>query len=269
MKAAVLQLGAGDDKRANLGAAEALVRAAALAERPDLIVLPELWTYLGDPEGARAAAEVAGEGEAWRMLSTLARELRCVVHGGSINELADGRMYNTSFVFDAVGRQIARYRKIHLFDMTGSDAVYKESAVFARGTELCTYRVADLTFGCAICYDLRFPALFAAMRRHEVHAIVMPSAFTLMTGLAHWEVLCRARAIETQTYLLAPDQHGSYSQGGEPRRTFGHSMIVSPWGQVVARVEDGTGYVTAILRRESVLDVRQRMPVADHHVPIA
>jgi deaminated glutathione amidase len=268
MKAALIQLGAASDKRANLAAAEALVRAAARAERPDLIVLPELWTYLGDAQGARAAAEPAGEGHAWQMLSALARELECTIHGGSIHELADGKVYNTSFIFAADGRQIGRYRKLHLFDMVGSDATYRESATFTRGTELCTYAVGDITLGCAICYDLRFPALFAALRRRGADAIVMPSAFTLLTGLAHWEVLCRARAIETQTYLLAPDQHGAYVQGGELRRTFGNTLIVSPWGQVVARAEDGAGYVAATVRREAVLDVRAKMPVADHHVPI-
>ncbi|WP_129782381.1 carbon-nitrogen hydrolase family protein [Peristeroidobacter soli] len=269
MKAVLLQFNSSDDKQANLAMAEQLIRAVAKAERPELIVLPEIWTYQGgNPAGARAAAELAGEGVAWRMLSSLARELGCVIHGGSINESADGRMYNTSFVFDIGGNQVARYRKIHLFDMIGSDAsVYKESALYSRGAELATFSVGEFSFGCAICYDLRFPELFATLAQRGVDAIVVPAAFTLATGLAHWEVLCRARAIETQTYLLAANQSGPYAVGNEVRANFGNSMVVSPWGQVVARAEDGIGYIAATLQLTSVLDVRNRMPVAHHRVP--
>jgi nitrilase len=270
MKVVLLQLSSRDDKSANLAAAESLIRAAARAERPDLIVLPEIWTYQGGtPEGARAAAEEAGTGEASRMLSALARELGCVIHGGSYNELDQGRMYNTSFVFGSDGRQIARYRKIHLFDMIGADqSVYKESALYSPGSELACFRIGEITFGCAICYDLRFPELFAALVRRGAEAIVMPAAFTLVTGLAHWEVLCRARAIETQTYFLAANQSGTYTVNGEVRANFGNTMVVSPWGQVIARAEDGVGYIAATLQRPSVLDVRSRMPVAHHRVPI-
>ncbi|MFC4312445.1 carbon-nitrogen hydrolase family protein [Steroidobacter flavus] len=269
MKAVLLQFNSSDDKQANLAMAERLIRDSAAAERPDLIVLPEIWTYQGgNPEGARAAAEVAGEGPAFRLLASLARELGCVIHGGSINESADGRMYNASFVFDAGGRQVARYRKIHLFDMIGPDAsVHKESALYSRGSELATFNVGEFSLGCAICYDLRFPELFAALAKRGVDAIVVPAAFTLVTGLAHWEVLCRARAIETQTYFLAANQSGPYRVGNEVRANFGNTMAISPWGQVIARAEDGIGYVAATLQRSSVVDVRNRMPVAHHRVP--
>jgi deaminated glutathione amidase len=270
MKVALLQLNSGADKKANLAAAESLIRAAAQAERPDLIVLPEIWTYQGaDPQSARACAEPAGEGEASRMLAALARELGCVIHGGSYNEIDDGRMYNTSLVFGSDGRVLARYRKIHLFDMMGADqSVYKESALYSRGAELACFRAGDFLFGCAICYDLRFPELFAALVKRGVDAIVMPAAFTLMTGMAHWEVLCRARAIETQTYFLAANQTGSYTYGSEVRANFGNTLVVNPWGQVIARAEDGVGYIAATMHRNVVIDVRNRMPVAHHRVPI-
>ncbi len=270
MRVALIQLNSRDDKSANLSAARELIESVARAEHPDLIVLPEVWTYQGGTlECARESAEPAGDGEAYRMLAGLAADLKCVIHGGSFNERAGGQVFNTSFVFDAGGREVARYRKIHLFDMLGpDDAVYKESALYSAGSELATFRIGDLTFGCAICYDLRFPQLFAGLVRRGAEAIVLPSAFTLMTGLAHWEVLCRARAIETQTYFLAPNQVGPYSEDGETRVNFGSTLAVSPWGQVTARAEDRVGHVVVTIDRAAVLDVRQRMPVAQHQVQI-
>jgi nitrilase len=280
MRVSVVQMQPGHDKPRNLAAAADLIGRAVAADRPDLIALPEIWTCLGgDRSGKFAAAEALPTegsddpgGPAYEMLRGLAREHRIHVHGGSIGELAgdggDQRLYNTTLVFDPKGREIARYRKIHLFDITTPDgAGYRESATYGAGRKVVTCDIAGLRVGLAICYDIRFPELFQALRDGGAELIVLPAAFTLLTGKDHWETLIRARAIETQCWFAAPATHGAHSDGnGGSRQTFGHSLICDPWGQVVACVSDGPGWATARIDREMSARVRRDMPIQAHRV---
>jgi nitrilase len=260
------------DKAANIAAATALIEQAVAEERPDWIALPECFDFLGGHKADKlAAAEVIGEGPASTAMRALAAKHNVFIHAGSMLERVPGedRVQNTTVVFDRAGRECARYRKIHMFDIETPDGVsYRESAAFKAGTELATYAVDEVRIGCAICYDLRFPALFQALVARGAMMIVLPSAFTLQTGKDHWEVLCRARAIETQTYVCAPAQTGPHRIGAETRQTYGHSLIVDPWGHVIARASDGPGLVSARLDFARVARVRAQIPVQAHKVAL-
>lgn len=273
MRVSVVQMNPGADKAANIAQAARLMDAAIAADRPDLIALPEMWSCLGgDRAGKFAQAEVlpppgaqATGGEAYEFLRGLARAHRLVVHGGSIAERAGERLFNTSLVFDAEGREIARYRKIHLFDITTPDGTgFRESSTYGSGEAVVSFSLGDMRIGCAICYDVRFPELFLALRRAGADLIFLPSAFTLQTGKDHWEVLIRARAIETQCWIAAPATWGRHSERGEPRFTYGNALIADPWGQVVARVSDGTGWASARIDAALTARVRRDMPVLEH-----
>lgn len=271
MRVSVIQMNSRDDKAANMAAAEELVRAAVREDRPDFVVLPEVWPLLGgDAAAKRAAAEPLGEeGEAWRLLRDLARGHRIVLHGGSLLERdpAGEMLYNTTVAFDRDGRELARYRKIHLFDIVAPDGTgYRESATFARGEEVVTYQANGSTIGCTICYDLRFPELYLKLRQKGANVIVVPAAFTLQTGKDHWETLLRARAIETQCWIVAAATWGRHEENGQPRFTYGHSLVVDPWGHVVAKVSDGEGFATARIDHTLTERVRRDMPVLDHRV---
>lgn len=268
MKVCVLQLESQTDKAANLAQAEKLLRESIAATKPDLVVMPEIFTYRGGTvEGARESAEEVPGGSAWTLLQGIAKEFGVYLHGGSINERDDDRYYNTTLVFDPRGREVARYRKIHLFDVVTPDGVeYKESATYSRGDEVVTFAIGERTVGLSICYDLRFPELYGALRRAGADVIVVPAAFTLLTGKDHWEVLCRARAIETQAYVLAANQDGSYVEAGIERASYGHSMIVDPWGTVLARAQPGAGYIAASLDLGYLENVRSKLPSNAHHV---
>ena len=181
----------------------------------------------------------------------------------------EDRIANTTLVFDRTGREIARYRKIHLFDITAPDGTeYKESAAIKPGEAVVTYDCEGVTVGCAICYDLRFPALFQALAAKGATMIALPAAFTLQTGKDHWDVLCRARAIETETYFCAAAQTGAFQQGNETRHTYGNSLVADPWGLVVARASDGVGVVSARIDPARVDKVRAMIPVARHKVAL-
>lgn len=268
MKVSLIQVNATDDKAHNLSQAESLVRETASRDTPRLIVLPENFNYLGGTTASsREAAETFPQGESYQLMQDLACELRVFLHAGSMIERDGDDIYNTSVVFNPSGEEIARYRKLHLFDIEGPDgSVYKESRLFSRGREIVTYRIDGYTFGCSICYDIRFPELYARLVDAGADVILIPAAFTLMTGKDHWEVLCRARAIETQTYVLAAGQIGAYVEDGEERRKFGASMIVSPWGTPLARAEDRVGTVSAWIDLEYLKVVRSRIPVREHRV---
>lgn len=268
MRAALIQLNAVSDKVANLAAAEALIDRAVARERPDLIALPEVFDWQGGTaDQKRAAAEPEAGGPAWTMLSQAARRHGVFIHGGSFLEHVPGedRLFNTSVVFDRAGREIARYRKIHLFDIVTPDGTaYRESATIRAGDAVVTVDLEGVRFGLAICYDLRFPELFRALAERGAQAILLPASFTLQTGKDHWEPLIRARAIETQCWWLAPAQTGSFPTPAGRRDTYGHAMIVDPWGLVVARASDGPGVVAATLDPDRVAAVRAGMPIAAH-----
>ena len=271
MRISVIQMNQNSDKAANLAQVRRLIEAALAADRPQMVSLPETWTNLGGGREARvSAAEFLPEpggtgGPAYEMLRAIARGAGIHVHGGSLIEQGPDRLFNTTLVFDPEGREIARYRKIHLFDITGPDGTgYRESALYGAGDALVTFEAGGVRFGCTICYDMRFPEHYLALRRAGAEAILVPSNFTLMTGKDHWEVLLRARAIESQCWIVAAASHGSYEERGAMRQVYGHSLIADPWGHVIARASDGTGWATARLDRALLERVRRDMPVLDH-----
>lgn len=276
MRTTVIQMAPGASAPENIDTARALITAAITADKPDLVVLPEMWSCLGGTRDMKfAAAEVLpapdGTGEAgplYRFLSGIARAHGVSVHGGSIGERHGEKLFNTALVFNPQGNEVARYRKIHLFDVTtpGGEG-YRESDTYEPGSDIVTAPLSpDLTAGLAICYDIRFPALFHALRARGANVLLVPAAFTVETGLAHWETLLRARAIETQCWMVACGTTGTHTDAsGQPRRTYGHSMIIDPWGTIVAQVSDGPGWSTARIERGVIDSTRARMPVMAHH----
>ncbi|HUF81860.1 MAG TPA: carbon-nitrogen hydrolase family protein [Burkholderiales bacterium] len=266
MKICLIQMNSQHDKAANLRQAAELIDRACEHERPDMVVLPECFTFRGGTVALhKQAAEPCPGGEAYSMLQDRARRHGVVIHGGSLNECDGPDVYNTTLVFDRSGREIARYRKIHMFAITAPDGVrYDEGEIYRAGDDVVTYETDGVTVGCAICYDLRFPELFRKLVDAGARVIAMPAAFTLQTGKEHWEVLLRARAIESQCYILAAAQEGVYYDNGEALYTYGHSMVVEPWGTVVARRALGSGIVTTRLMASEVDSARQRIPLARH-----
>jgi nitrilase len=268
MKVSLVQMNSVSDKTANLNQAKQLIERAVSEERPDWILLPEVFDWMGGTSAEKLAiAEPATGGPAYEMLRALARDNGVWLHGGSFFERVPGehRAYNTSVVFNRDGREVARYRKIHMFDITAPDGTkYQESATMKPGEAIVTYGCEGVTIGCAICYDLRFAELFAALVERGASVIALPAAFTMQTGKDHWEILLRARAIETQTYVLAAGQTGAYQAKGKTLHNYGHSMVVDPWGHVVARASDGIGIVSSRLDLTLPGAVRARMPVAEH-----
>jgi predicted amidohydrolase len=268
MKVALIQMNSGSDKAANIKAARELIEKAIAEENPDWISLPEVFDFMGGSLADKlAAAEEIPGGPAYSMMQELARKHGVYIHGGSILERIEGenRVGNTTVAFDRQGKEVARYRKIHMFDITAPDGQeYKESKAYRPGDTVVTYQCDDITVGCSICYDVRFPDLFAALADKGAEMIALPAAFTLQTGKDHWEVLCRARAIETETYFCAAGQTGTHMQGNEVRSTYGHSLVADPWGHVVAKASDGVGYVAARIDPERVKKVRAMIPVAQH-----
>ncbi|HLJ69755.1 MAG TPA: carbon-nitrogen hydrolase family protein, partial [Roseiarcus sp.] len=239
MKVSLVQMNSISDKAANIAAAKALIARAVAEEGPDWILLPEQFDWAGGSKADKLAnAETLPGGPAYAMAQDLARQHKVFIHAGSIMEKIDGenRIHNTSVVFNREGEEIARYRKIHLFDVTTPNGVaYNESATVKPGEPAAiTYDCEGVTIGCSICYDLRFPDLFQALAEKGAQIIALPAAFTLQTGKDHWEPLLRARAIETETYVCAAAQTGSFTVGNEQRQTYGHSLVADPWGHVVA-----------------------------------
>jgi predicted amidohydrolase len=257
MRVAVCQLNARDDRDQNLAVAHGLLERAASAGA-DLAVLPEYVDFLGPGDTAPKPEPVDGEFAAF--FAKAAREFGIWVHAGSFHEAGpdEGRTYNTSLVFDPAGELVAVYRKIHLYDVEIPGRVsYRESRTVAPGSETVVTRVADVLTGLSICYDLRFPELYRRLAIGGAKVLVVPAAFMLHTGRDHWEVLLRARAIENQCYVVAAGQIGDH----EPRRTcFGRSMIVDPWGTVLAQAPDTVGLVTADLDLGRLDEIRAELP---------
>ena len=268
MKVSLIQMNSISDKAANIAAAEALIERAVREEKPDWVLLPEFFDWAGGAKADKLRnAESFPGGPAYAMARGQAIKHGVFVHAGSIMEKIEGeeRIHNTSVVFDREGGEIARYRKIHLFDVTTPDgAAYRESQAVKAGDQVVTYDCDGVRVGCAICYDLRFPDLFQALMEKGAQVIALPAAFTLLTGKDHWEVLLRARAIETEAYVCASAQTGSFTVGNEQRHTYGHSLVVDPWGHVVAKASDGPGVVSARLDMDRVKRVRAMIPVAEH-----
>ncbi len=271
MRITVIQMNQGSDKAANIAQARALIDAAIAADRPDLISLPETWTNLGGGREAReAAAETLPEpgatgGPAYEFLREVARGAGVNIHGGSMIERGPEKLFNTTIVFDRTGTEIARYRKIHLFDIVGPDGTgYRESALYGAGDRLVTCKLDNVTLGLTICYDMRFAEQYIALRRMGAELILVPSNFTAQTGKDHWEPLLRARAIESQCWIAAAASHGGYEERGATRFVHGHSLIADPWGHVVARASDGRGWASARMDAAITTRVRRDMPVLAH-----
>ncbi len=267
VRAAVIQMCSGPDVTANLASAGALLEAAAEAGAK-LAVLPENFSFLGRGEADRiSVAEQPGEGAAQDFLAARARELGLWIIGGTLPLLEPGeaRPRAASILFDDTGRAAARYDKLHLFDVSlpGADEGYRESAGTCRGEGTVVADSPLGRLGLAVCYDVRFPELFRSMADAGLEAISLPAAFTVPTGRAHWELLVRARAVDNLAFVLAAAQWGEHPGG---RRTWGDSMIVNYWGEVLARRPEGVGIVVADLDPEAQRDARRRFPALAHRL---
>jgi predicted amidohydrolase len=261
-QAALVQMAAGSDKEANLERAARLVRDAA-GGGAVLVVLPEVFSWRGPRRDEAAAAEPI-PGPTTARVSRLAQELDLHLVAGSILERGGphGKAYNTSCLFGPDGRLLALYRKIHLFDVDLPGAVQvRESDTRAHGDAPVVADTALGTLGLSICYDLRFPELYRHVVRLGAAILTVPSAFTAPTGRAHWEPLLRARAIENQAYVLAPNQYGPNPHGFED---YGNSMVVDPWGEIVARAGGSEEVLRATLDPDHLARVRRQMPCLEH-----
>ena len=267
MKITAIQMNSINDWQANMAAAMDLAEAAIKADQPDLIAFPEVMAFQGGRAADKLAAAEEIPGRTSEKLAGLAKKHGIFVHGGSFFEKAEaGKLYNTSLVFGPDGQQLARYRKIHLFDVTTPQGEqYRESDLVQAGEELVCFPAGEITVGCSICYDLRFAELYLGLAEMGAQLILVPSAFTRETGTAHWEVLLRARAIETQCYIMAPAQCGSWPDGADGERgCWGESLIIDPWGEVLARAGDQPGWISAEVKKDLLAAVRSKFPVASH-----
>ena len=265
LRVACVQMNTRDDVAANVRVAQESVDVAA-DQGARLVVLPETWVFKGDAEGIVATAE-GPEGPSNRALAAVAARRGVWLLAGSVYEPASGGLvHNTSALFDPAGRLRAVYRKIHLFDATTTTAAYRESEEVAPGAAIVTADVdtADgvrVRLGLTICYDLRFPGLYSSLALRGAQVLCVPSAFTAQTGAAHWEVLLRARAIENGCFMVAPNQVGEHLPG---RDCYGNSMIVDPWGVVLARLVGGVGVCVADLDLARIAEVRATIPSLEH-----
>jgi predicted amidohydrolase len=258
MRVAAVQLNTTDDVEANLRAADEHTRAAA-ADGARLIVLPEKWSVLGSPAHLRAGAQPL-DGPAVTWARDTARELGVDLVAGSMSERVDGeeKLRNTSLHIGPDGEIKATYRKIHMFDVVVDDTTYRESATEEPGDEIVTSTTADgVPIGLSICYDLRFPELYRELALRGARIIVVPAAFTLATTRDHWEILVRARAIEEQAFVIAANQIGAHPAG---MRSGGRSLIVDPWGLVLATAPDRVGPVVADLDLDAQTRIRTELP---------
>ncbi len=261
MKIAAVQMVSSPDVAENLEQAGQLLRQAA-ADGARLLLLPEYWPILGRHESDKlAVAERAGHGPLQQWMSDLARELGVWLIGGTVPLVSPdaGKVLNTSLVYGPDGAQLARYDKIHLFGFTRGEESYNESRTITAGSQVGSFEAPCGRVGLSVCYDLRFPELYRALG--ECALLVVPSAFTYTTGRAHWEILLRARAIENQCYVLAAAQGGTHRNG---RRTWGHSMLIDPWGEILDVVDEGPGIAAGELRQEELQRVRASLPALSH-----
>jgi predicted amidohydrolase len=267
LRVAAVQLNSTADPAANTAVAERLTRAAA-ADGARLIVLPEKWIAMGSEEEQRAAAQPL-DGEAITWARSLARELRVDLVAGSILERVPGqeKLSNTSVHIDPHGEVRAVYRKLHMFDVEVGGRVYRESEIEQPGEEIVVSETADgVELGMSICYDLRFPELFRILAVRGARTIALPAAFTLATTRDHWEVLVRARAIENQTFVIAANQVGAHPAG---QHSGGRSMIVDPWGVVLAQAPDSECHILAELDLGQQREIRGRLPSLANRRPSA
>lgn len=268
-----------DDKTQNVAKAEKLVREAKLAGA-DWVLLPEIFHFFGPYKDLYAQAEEEG-GPLLARLANLARELKIVLFAGTIGErpgtelaaskqtnaAGERRVYNTMYVFGRDGERLAKYRKVHLFNLLAPDGrrLYCEEDGFVPGNEPVAVDIEGVRVGLAICYDIRFPELFARLAAEKpLDVLVVPAAFTLKTGMDHWELLLKARAVEQQCYVMAANQAGMHAPEKE---SYGHSMILDPWGYKLADTGAVEGFALARFRPQRIEDVRGRLPALKNRRP--
>jgi predicted amidohydrolase len=259
LRVVLLQNSAGADVERNLAGIERRLRRAPAC---DLIALPEVFAIRGEDADYRAAAERL-PGPITKRLMALAARRRVWILAGSVIERCRGKIYNTSVLINRQGRLAAHYRKIHLFEANlGNGQIIRESDIYAAGAKPVMAVVEGWSCGLAICYDLRFPELFRHYSKHGVALFFVPSNFTQKTGKDHWETLVRARAIENQAFVVAPNQCGINPRTGVA--SHGHSLVVGPWGDVLAVAGDKETILTVTLQPEELRRTRQRIPVLRH-----
>jgi predicted amidohydrolase len=263
LSVAAVQMNSQAEVAHNLDQARALCRKAK-SRGAELVVLPENFAFFGAEADKRGIAEALGDGTISRALAEMARENGVFVVGGGFPEQSSDveRPHNTLLIVGPDGAEVAVYRKIHLFDVElGTGGSYSESAATTAGSAVTVVEVGGFKVGLSICYDLRFPELYRALAEQGAELLLVPAAFTLHTGKDHWHVLLRARAIESQAFVVAAGQHGSHPGG---RQTYGHSLVVDPWGTVVAEASDGVGVTCATLERGRLEAVRRSLPALRH-----
>lgn len=262
---AAVQMNSTDNKSENQESARSLVAEAA-GRGATLVALPELFNCLGQPETIVANAESV-PGPTSELMSELAREHQITLLAGSLGERCDGdKLYNTSLLFGPAGDLLAKYRKLHLFDIDlPGEVTFRESDFMGFGDRIAVTDTNVGRLGQATCYDLRFPELFRLLVEQGAEVIGIPSAFAMATGRDHWEVLLRARAIENQCFVIAPNQFGRH---GENLQTYGRSMIIDPWGTVLAKATDGSGIITAEIDLDQLARVRSQLPCLQHRRPL-
>lgn len=276
MQVNLLQCQSGNDVKANLDFIESQLK--QLRHKPDelqLVVLPECCLLFGNHESEQItwAGELSTQNnnnqhqsELKSKLAKLAQKFNVYLLAGTIPALAaDNRVYSRSYFFDANGQVIGQYDKLHLFDVDIDDGTkhYRESDTFCPGEHITVVKTPFGNIGLAICYDLRFADLFRALRHAGAEIILLPSAFTAITGEAHWQTLIQARALDSQCFILAANQWGCHNQGR--RETWGHSMIVDPWGRIISQREHGVGWVQGHLDLAEMKKIRQKMPIYQHN----
>jgi predicted amidohydrolase len=264
LRVAAVQLNSTGDRARNLTTAERLVREAA-ADGAEFVALPEKWNLLAGGEELLAGAEPL-DGPSLTAARGWARTLGIHLLAGSISERGAGKASNTSVLIGPEGADLAVYRKIHMFDVDAGGVSYRESQHEQAGTEVVSGPLGDLVLGMSVCYDLRFPELFRILALRGARIVAIPSAFTTATGRDHWEVLLRARAIENQVFVVAPNQVGEAPPHYD---SFGHSAIVDPWGVVLASAPIGEGFVTADLDLAAQEEVRASLPSLANRRPHA
>jgi predicted amidohydrolase len=261
MRVAAVQMISTPVPEENFAAAEKLVQQAT-QQGAQLVLLPEYWPIMGMHEQDKVAhAEEFGMGPIQTFMAGIARKYQVWLIGGTLPLVAPehGKVLNTTLVYSPAGECAARYDKIHLFSFVKGEEAYDEGRTIVRGDQVATFEAPFGKVGLSVCYDLRFPELYRAMG--DCALIVVPAAFTYTTGKAHWELLLRTRAVENQCYVLAAAQGGVHPNG---RRTWGHSMLIGPWGDIKAELTEGEGVVTGEIEPLRLHQIRESLPALKH-----
>ena len=260
----ICQMNISTDKHVNLQKAESMIRKASLKNNSDIIVLPEMFNCPYDYNYFSRFSETF-QGETASMLSGIAKELNIYIIGGSIPEKDEDRIYNTSFVFGKNGKMVARHRKIHLFDINIKNSIsFKESRFITPGEDITVFKTDICTIGLAICYDMRFPELIRKMTLMGAELIIVPAAFNTITGPAHWHITARARALDNQVYFACASPA---RDTGSTYEAYGHSLIVDPWGSIMAEAGKEETLLNAELDLTEIERIREELPLLKHRKP--